>query len=177
MNGDIVRVSSQRHWGAPGNGHGRQSAFDGRRNGSAVRGRHGQQRRRDLVFSGRGSGDVLLSDARGDFSVPPIPFESARVTDVADITGDGRLDLIGLNANNQAVRLVGRGTKNYNFQVYLPRAQAPARREELTSRAVGDQRINSFAVGGESRRAPVCSSETADHRPARPFRPGRVRQH
>ena len=60
------------------------------------------------------------------------------VFSVVDLNGDGQLDLVGL-ANGQPVRLLGRGTKGYHWQVMRPRAQPTA----------GDQRINSFGVGGE----------------------------
>ncbi|MBA3766151.1 MAG: ASPIC/UnbV domain-containing protein, partial [Acidobacteria bacterium] len=48
-------------------------------------------------------------------------------------------DLLGLSADGQPVRLTNHGSKNYHWQVIRPRAK----------QAVGDQRINSFGVGGE----------------------------
>jgi tetratricopeptide (TPR) repeat protein len=65
----------------------------------------------------------------------PIDADVARVVDV---TGDGQLDLIGLSAG-RAVRFVGRSARAYHHQVIRPRAQT----------AAGDQRINSFGIGGE----------------------------
>ncbi|HEY0100457.1 MAG TPA: ASPIC/UnbV domain-containing protein, partial [Pyrinomonadaceae bacterium] len=51
----------------------------------------------------------------------------------------GRLDLVGVKDSGHAARLVNRGAKNYHWQVVRPRAK----------QASGDQRINSFGVGGE----------------------------
>ena len=55
------------------------------------------------------------------------------------MTADGRLDLLGLSADGQAVRSVNHGTKHYHWQIIRPRAK----------QATGDQRINPFGVGGE----------------------------
>ncbi len=57
---------------------------------------------------------------------------------VADLDGDGRLDLVGLE-DGDAVRLLGEGDADYHWQVVRARALE----------AAGDQRINSFGVGGE----------------------------
>jgi hypothetical protein len=86
---------------------------------------------------------VWLSDSAGNFKLlnaqPPV-FASS----VADIDGDGRLDLIGFAAADDGwakrpTRALNRGSKNYHWQKVRPRAK----------QAVGDQRINSFGVGGE----------------------------
>ena len=58
---------------------------------------------------------------------------------VSDINGDGRLDLLGVDSDGKAIQALNRGTKNYHWQIIRPRA----------ARAVGDQRINSFGIGGE----------------------------
>ncbi|HEV2881319.1 MAG TPA: FG-GAP-like repeat-containing protein [Pyrinomonadaceae bacterium] len=92
----------------------------------------------DLIVSDSGSAHVLLGDAQSKF----VPLEStfaARVSSVADIDGDGRLDLVGVKDSGQATPLVNRGAKNYHWQVVRPRAK----------QASGDQRINSFGIGGE----------------------------
>ncbi|HEX3351838.1 MAG TPA: FG-GAP-like repeat-containing protein [Terriglobales bacterium] len=72
---------------------------------------------------------VLLNQTPG----PPLVF------DAADLSGDGKLDLLGLSAEGQAVEGVNQGSKNYHWQVVRPHA----------AQAVGDQRINPFGVGGE----------------------------
>jgi hypothetical protein len=58
---------------------------------------------------------------------------------VADTDGDGTLDLVGVTGEGQPFRAAGRGAKRYHWQVVRPRA----------ANATGDQRINSFGVGGE----------------------------
>ncbi len=88
----------------------------------------------DLVASGGGKTIVWLSgrDAGQPFRAPQsIELETLAVVDTND---DGVLDLAG-----DGTRFVVRGTKGYHWQVIRPRAQQTA----------GDQRINSFAVGGE----------------------------
>lgn len=86
---------------------------------------------------------VWLSDEKGNFillnrgnDVPPGP---ARAFDTSDLNGDGRLDLLGLSEKGQPVEAINHGQKNYHWQVIRPRAM----------QAVGDQRINSFGIGGE----------------------------
>lgn len=74
--------------------------------------------------------------ARG-FS-PLKPFPAITSPSVADLTGDGRLDIVGL-AGGTPVLLVNRGSKAYRWQVIRTRA----------ANARGDQRINSFGIGGE----------------------------
>ena len=61
------------------------------------------------------------------------------VFDAADVNGDGRLDLLGLTDKGEPVKAINHGTKNYHWQVVRPRA----------AQATGDQRINSFGIGGE----------------------------
>ena len=63
---------------------------------------------------------------------------AAEIFDVADLNADGRLDLIGLD-DGAPVRLLGSGSAGYGWQQIRPRAHV----------AAGDQRINSFGVGGE----------------------------
>ena len=62
-----------------------------------------------------------------------------RILDVADVNGDGRLDLLGLDGDGHPIQAINHGSKNYHWQIVRPRA----------SNAVGDQRINPFGVGGE----------------------------
>jgi tetratricopeptide (TPR) repeat protein len=91
----------------------------------------------DLVASGAGRSKVWLSGERGDFRLlRTVP--DAEIFGVVDLDNDGQLDLVGLS-NGQPVRFMGHGTKGYHWQVFRPRAQATA----------GDQRINSFGIGGE----------------------------
>ncbi len=96
----------------------------------------------DLVLANVGGGGAphlwLGGDDRG-FALLDHPADSKRVFSAADLKRAGRLDLLALDANGQSVRLVNHGTKNYHWQVIRTRAVT----------ALGDQRINSFGIGGE----------------------------
>ena len=81
------------------------------------------------------SGIWLAGDANRLRPLSTVPEE---IVGVADLGNDGQLDLLALG-QGKAVRLLGRGTKGYHWQVIRPRAQPTA----------GDQRINTFGVGGE----------------------------
>jgi Tetratricopeptide repeat/FG-GAP-like repeat/ASPIC and UnbV len=92
-----------------------------------------------------GALDLLLGPAiglRGEKTVisPINNTNPQRTYDVADVNGDGRLDLLGSNQDGQPVQAINRGTKNYHWQIVRPRA----------AQATGDQRINSFGIGGET---------------------------
>ncbi len=65
-----------------------------------------------------------------------LPFDYRTV---ADLNRDGRLDGIGLSSNQAPAQAVNRGTKGYKWQVIRTRAAT----------VMGDQRINSFGIGGE----------------------------
>ena len=91
----------------------------------------------DILASSGAKSQVLLSSAPGVLA-PLALSVPLFVTDVADLNGDGRLDLAGLDAQGRATTMLAAGTKPYNFQFVRPRAKA------LT----GDGRLNSFAVGG-----------------------------
>jgi Tfp pilus assembly protein PilF len=95
----------------------------------------------DLLVSAMTGARAWLSDERGGFKPLNLPetVAKSRSVSVADVDGDGRLDLVGVGADGKAFVAAGRGSKNYHWQVIRPRAAA----------ATGDQRINSFGVGGE----------------------------
>ena len=80
---------------------------------------------------------VFLSSGPGHFAPLASGSLGADVRAAADLDGDGRLELIAL-ADGQAVALNGKGTKPYGWQAIRPKAAT----------ATGDQRINSFGVGG-----------------------------
>lgn len=89
--------------------------------------------------SGAAGALIWLSDGNGIFTLLKQPAAPQRVFDIADLKGDGRLELLGLSAEGQAIQAVNQGTKNYHWQIVRPHAV----------QAVGDQRINPFGVGGE----------------------------
>ncbi|HEY1648440.1 MAG TPA: FG-GAP-like repeat-containing protein [Terracidiphilus sp.] len=82
---------------------------------------------------------LWLGDGDGQFSLLQGSPTPARVFDAAVLSGDGRLDLLGLSEDGQPVQGINRSTKNYHWQIIRPRAH----------QATGDQRINSFGIGGE----------------------------
>ena len=97
----------------------------------------------DLVLApvAKGGSRALawLGSEKGVFTALPEPVGPSLVFAVADVNGDGRLDLLGLSAEGEAVQAINHGSKNYHWQVVRPHA----------AQAVGDQRINPFGVGGE----------------------------
>ena len=82
---------------------------------------------------------IWLKDDKGNFVALDHPSGPPLVLDSADVNNDGRLVLLGLTADGQATQAINHGTKNYHWQIIHPRAV----------RAVGDQRINPFGIGGE----------------------------
>jgi tetratricopeptide (TPR) repeat protein len=101
----------------------------------------------DLFLSPTTSGDaagtpealIWLGDANGSFTLLPHSAGPTLVFDAADLSNNGRLDLLGLSSDGQAVQAINQSPKNYHWQVVRPHAV----------QAVGDQRINPFGVGGE----------------------------
>ena len=71
--------------------------------------------------------------------LPPLDPGYPSAMAAGDLTGDGRVDLLAFTPELQPVRLVNRGAKNYHYQTIRTRA----------AKATGDQRINSFGIGGE----------------------------
>jgi hypothetical protein len=82
---------------------------------------------------------IWLQDEQGKFVLMSKPATTAMVFDVADMHGNGRLDLLEISADGQAVEGVNQGIRNYHWQTIRPRAR----------QATGDQRINSFGIGGD----------------------------
>ena len=82
---------------------------------------------------------VWLGDEQGKFVLLTQAVPLAPVLDVADLTGEGKLSLLAVSADGQALQGVNHGSKNYHWQVIRPHA----------AQATGDQRINPFGIGGE----------------------------
>lgn len=95
-------------------------------------------------FDNNGSLDLVAGDGRmllGDgakYTEIKLP-SGLQINTAADLDGDGRLDLIGVGTSGRAVELRNRGAKNYGWQTIRVRATS----------STGDQRINSFGIGGE----------------------------
>jgi tetratricopeptide (TPR) repeat protein len=87
----------------------------------------------DQLFLSNGQGRFSRLDAKPEFIY----------SDIVDVNGDGRLDLIGLSGADKVftkpTQLVNRSTKNYHYQTIRTHA----------AHTTGNQRINSFGIGGE----------------------------
>ncbi len=92
----------------------------------------------DLVASSGGRSGVFLSREDSTFAQLGPDMESDVYT-LAEVTGDGRLDMIGVDSEMQPVRLENRGTRDYRSTIMRP----------IAAEATGDQRINPFGLGGE----------------------------
>jgi Tfp pilus assembly protein PilF len=89
-------------------------------------------------FDNNGALDLLVGDGQVFLGEKRIAA-AVIAPSVVDVNGDGRLDLVGLDAGSKPVVLLNRGSKNYGWQDIRLRA----------AKATGDQRINSFGIGGE----------------------------
>ncbi len=91
------------------------------------------------LVSGTANPLLWLGDEQGKFILLNQPVPLAAAFDAADLTGHGKLDLLAVSADGQALDGVNHGSKDYHWQVVRPHA----------AQATGDQRINPFGVGGE----------------------------
>ena len=93
-------------------------------------------------FDNNGSLDLLVGDGQiflGEDGHFKKVASSVVAATAVDLNGDGRLDLAGLDSSGHPIELVNHGSKNYGWQDIRLRA----------AKASGDQRINSFGIGGE----------------------------
>lgn len=93
----------------------------------------------DLTLSLNSGFVIWLSDEKGNFHELDRPTGPDHVFAATDINNDGRIDLLGLSSDGEPQQAINHGSKNYHWQIVRPRA----------SQATGDQRINSFGIGGE----------------------------
>jgi len=92
----------------------------------------------DLIVSAASATRVVLAAADRTWS--PLPGTIAIATHaVADLDADGRLELVGVGGDGRLAAARSQGTATYHWQRLRPRAAT----------ATGDQRINSFGIGGE----------------------------
>ncbi len=86
-----------------------------------------------------GAAMVWLGSEGSKLSALPVTPGLATALSVADLDGDGRLDLLGLSADGRVAQARSEATKAYHWQRVRPGA----------AESFGDQRINPFGVGGE----------------------------
>ncbi|MEZ4700933.1 MAG: FG-GAP-like repeat-containing protein [Rhodothermales bacterium] len=114
-------------WPAPPSGAARLFAGDLDNNGAI-----------DLAASIGDATRIWLAEAPGQLVVLPSGVDAATAA-IADLTGDGLLDLLALASDGAPQRFVASSPRDYAWQVIRPRA----------GQALGDQRINAFTIGGE----------------------------
>lgn len=93
----------------------------------------------DILISGNERTELWLSDANHEYSKHEFSMDNVLITDVFDVEGNERLDLLGISTEGEPFYLENEGTKNYFARSIRARA----------SGTDGDQRINSFGIGGE----------------------------
>ncbi len=95
-------------------------------------------------FDNNGANDILISNRLwlggkgGAFTVSPNQL-SGKAGSSADLNSDGKLDLAGIDLDGKASNFINQSAKNYGWQIIRPRS----------AKAEGDQRVNSFGIGGE----------------------------
>ncbi len=92
----------------------------------------------DILLSGAAETLIFLGDKTRKFASSANPVKGA-VSSVADLDGDGKLDLAGIDENRNPVVFKNQSKKNYHWQIVRPRA----------AKTEGDQRVNTFGIGGE----------------------------
>ncbi len=81
---------------------------------------------------------IWVQDAVGKFQLLP-KTAAGHDFSLSDLKSNGRLALVGLTTEGKLFSALNQGTKNYHWQTIRPHAKV----------ATGDQRINSFGIGGE----------------------------
>ncbi|MEX1063204.1 MAG: FG-GAP-like repeat-containing protein, partial [Balneolaceae bacterium] len=92
----------------------------------------------DLLLSGKDRSWIWLAGEDQNYRLLDQELPGG-LTDVVDIEGNERLDLLGITEDGSPYQLFNRGTRDYGARSIRARA----------SGATGDQRINSFGIGGE----------------------------
>lgn len=99
----------------------------------------------DLVLSSSAGTQVWLGKTGGGLQSLPHALDF-RAQSLADLNGDGRLDLTGVDAAGIAVRGINEGSKDYKWQVLRPRADKVVHEDPDGPR----KKINSFGIGGDA---------------------------
>jgi tetratricopeptide (TPR) repeat protein len=93
----------------------------------------------DLLVSTSDSTRIWLGDGSRNIFSPLAADLPGGVRAAVDLAGNGRLDLVGLDRDGRPFRLANVGKKDYHWQTVRP----------LANNAKGDNRINSFGIGGQ----------------------------
>lgn len=99
----------------------------------------------DMLASNKTASSIWLGDPKGAMAPLKTSFK-ANSLQVGTVGIEGRLCPLGITSDGKAVRLVNRGTKNYHWQEFRPRADFAAR-APISNAAQGSNRINSFGLG------------------------------
>ncbi len=86
------------------------------------------------------SGSSLWLGASGGAFAPLDVLPRERIVAAGDLTGDGRVDLLGVSPNGRPLVAANNGTKDYQWMELRPRARNVA----------GDRRVNSYGIGGQA---------------------------
>ena len=109
---------------------------------------------------------VWLSDEHGQFKSLRGTLKH-RVFALANFTNSGRLNMLALQGDDHVVIVVNQGIK-YHWQEVQPRMAKKA------DAKTGDNRINSFAIGGDVEvRSGTLDRQAADQYPRGPLWPGK----
>jgi Tfp pilus assembly protein PilF len=100
----------------------------------------------DLAVSDSKQTVIFLSDTKGAFAAVPSVTVPLSTVDVADINGDGVLDLIG-KVGDQPSQAMGKATRGYHYLAIRPHGSE--KNAHPAERPYPDHRINSFGIGGE----------------------------
>ena len=92
----------------------------------------------DVIAASPTASRVLLRGPGSSFTQVGNP-PGMGVQAAVDLDGDGRLELVGLLGDGRPARAASKGSKPYRWQALRTRSAT----------ATGDQRINSFGIGGE----------------------------
>lgn len=92
----------------------------------------------DIIISSENETQIWLSDSELNFSLLDVPLPGG-ISSIFDINGNDRLDLLGIDADGSLFQKINTGKESYNARSIRARA----------SGTEGDQRINSFGIGGE----------------------------
>lgn len=94
---------------------------------------------KDILVSGLNVNQTHILLAGKDKKFSLVSEIISQISSVAETNGDGKLDLIGIDADGKPAVFQNKSEKNYHWQILRPRA----------AKTEGDQRVNSYGIGGE----------------------------